>query len=379
MKIGTFFCLFLGLIYSLYRMKFLLFTLLFACASYAQKDSKFLISLENVTNVEIKSDFYINKIYDGRQIKDNIGTAQKSLFNTKVLTDFKKPFVGELQSFLSICYPKREGKKGIDIRVDELYISEITRSNKETGYATVVFDVIEKNGGKDFIVGNFSATIESSGLDVTSKHSERIIEALSTSFESYKELKKGDRLNVGFSIGDGNLFESPSSIKEGVYINYADLFTGETLDLDNFSITNYNGMKCLLNNKTGRLENGFYGFSDGLNFYINLFRFSTFRLYAKTELLGDYYCIDSVKVNSVDFSALKAMYGGGIVGLLLFPEAYEAEVPLLLNKLNGVPVFLTEKYMVNLLSGNKELYKDYRKTKRTSNDKIAFYKKHFNL
>jgi len=362
-----------------YHMKFLLFSLLIACASYAQKDSKFLISLENVNNVEIKSDFYINKIYDGRQIKDNIGTAQKSLFNTKVLTDFKKPFIEELQSYLSVCYPKREGKRGIDIRVDELYISEITRSNKEIGYATVVLDVIEKIEGKDVVVGNFSTTTESSGFDVTNKHSQRIIEALGSCFESYKELKKDDKLNLVYKIEDGILVPLPSSIKEGVYVNYKDMYTEETLDLGNFSITNYDGKKCLLNNKTGRLENGFYGFSDGENFYINLFRFSTLRLYAKTELLGDYYCVDSVKMSSVDFSALKAMYGGGLVGLLLFPEAYEVEVPLLLNRLNGVPVFLTDKYMVNLLSGNKELNKDYLKTKRTSNDKIAFYKKFFSL
>lgn len=360
-------------------MKFLLFILLFVSASYAQKDSKFLISLENVNNVEIKSDFYINKIYDGRQIKDNIGTAQKSLFNTKVLTDFKKPFIEELQSYLSVCYPKREGKRGIDIRVDELYISEITRSNKEIGYATVVLDVIEKIGGKDVVVGNFSTTTESSGFDVTNKHSQRIIEALGSCFESYKELKKDDKLNIEYNVEDGVLVPLPSSIKEGVYVNYKDMYKGQTLDLGNFSITNYDGKKCLLNNKTGRLENGFYGFSDGENFYINLFRFSTLRLYAKTELLGDYYCVDSVKMSSVDFSALKAMYGGGLVGLLLFPEAYEVEVPLLLNRLNGIPVFLTDKYMVNLLSGNKELSKDYLKTKRTSNDKIAFYKKYFSL
>lgn len=360
-------------------MKFLFISLLFVSVSYAQNDSRYCISLDNGNNGEIESGFYINKIYDGRQVKDNIGTVQKSLFNTKVLADFRKPFVDELQSFLSICYPKREGKKIIDIRIDELYVSEVTRSGKETGYATVVLDVIEKSSGKDIIVGNFSSTVESSGMDVTSKHSERLIEALNVCFQSYKELKNNDKLSLEFNSNDEISTQVPLIIKEGVYVNYVDLFSKRVLDLSSFSITNYDGKKCLLNNKTGKLENSFYGFSDGQNFYINLFRFSTTKLYAKTELIGDYYCIDSIKMNSVDFSALKAAYGGGVIGLLLFPEVNETEVPLLLNRLSGAPVFLTEKYMGNLLATNKELYKDYRKTKRTSNDKIVFYKKFYSL
>lgn len=95
-------------------MKFLFISVLFVSISYAQNDSRYYVSLDNGCNGEIESGFYINKIYDGRQVKDNIGTVQKSLFNTKVLADFRKPFVDELQSFLSICYPKREGKKIID-------------------------------------------------------------------------------------------------------------------------------------------------------------------------------------------------------------------------------------------------------------------------
>jgi hypothetical protein len=38
----------------------------------AQIDRYYLISLENESNKEIESDFYINKIYDGRQFKDDI-------------------------------------------------------------------------------------------------------------------------------------------------------------------------------------------------------------------------------------------------------------------------------------------------------------------
>ena len=131
--------------------------------SYSQNDSKFLISLESSNNTQIEGDFYINKIYDGRQVKGNIGTVQRSLFNTKVLADFKKPVVEELSDFLNVCYPKTDNKKAIDIRIDELYVSEVTQSNKETGYANVVLDIIENRNGQDIIVGNFLQLLKGTG------------------------------------------------------------------------------------------------------------------------------------------------------------------------------------------------------------------------
>ncbi len=349
-------------------------------ASYSQNDSKFLISLENSNNTQIEGDFYINKIYDGRQVKSNIGTVQRSLFNTKVLADFKKPFVEELSDFLNVCYPKVDNKKAIDIRIDELYVSEVTQSNKETGYANVVLDIIENRNGQDIIVGNFSSTVEGTGMDVTSKHGQRLIEAINNCFRFYKESNDADKINIIFDpekkIGD----VMPIDIKEGVYVNYMDLFEGKSLNLEAFTVTNYDGRKCLLNNKTGKLENSFYGFNDGQSFYINLFRFSTLKLYAKTEIMGSNYFIDSVKTNSMDLAAITTLYGGIIGSVpLLFPDLSEIEVPLLLDRISGTPVLLTNKYLINLLSTNKELLKDYRKTGRTSADKKVFYKKYYNF
>ena len=76
---------------------------------------------------------------------------QRSLFNTKVLADLnKKPVVEELSDFLNVCYPKADNKKAIDIRIDELYVSEVTQSNKETGYANVVLDIIENRNGSGY-------------------------------------------------------------------------------------------------------------------------------------------------------------------------------------------------------------------------------------
>jgi hypothetical protein len=162
------------------------FCLLFCLGLNAQNDRYYLISLEKESNKEIESDFYINKIYDGRQFKDDIGIAQKSIANSKIPVNFKSAFVEELGSFLRVIYPKKEGKKSISIRVNELFVAERTSSDKETGYATVVLDMIERKEGKDYIVGIYTSTIAGGGGDVTAKHDERLILAIENCFDEYK-------------------------------------------------------------------------------------------------------------------------------------------------------------------------------------------------
>ncbi|MFV7234386.1 hypothetical protein [Flavobacterium sp. ZB4R12] len=85
--------------------------------------------------------FYVENVYDGRQFKENIGTVQKSGFNRKVLANFEKPLVEEFFDYLSVICPKQENKPIISIRINDLYVSELTRAMSETAYATLVIDI----------------------------------------------------------------------------------------------------------------------------------------------------------------------------------------------------------------------------------------------
>ena len=98
----------------------------------------------------------------------------------------------------------------------------------------------------------------------------------------------------------------------------------------------------------------------------------------QTRLQGDYYYVNEVEYTTIDSSAMRAFYGG-LLGIILFPEPSEMTVPLLIDRLNGKPLFLSNKYMVNLLSSDKELLKEYKRTGRTVGDKKIMYKKYFNL
>ncbi len=370
----------------------LAFSLLFLLTGHAQEQKVHQISLYNDKNIAIDTDFYIENVYDGRQVKENIGSVYVSMFNSKVSAVFQKPFEEEVRSLLNVLYPKSENKKAVSIRVNELYVTEAnadsdSRAKKQKATATVVFDIIEiKEDGKQYITGTFFSTREYMGGDVTKKHPGLITDALKNSFENYKNTKQVYATLIPFSPEENlNAIGLKNGIKEGVYLNYKDVANGHSLSLADYTITKYKEGFCLLNKQTGRLESGFYGFSDGQNFHLNLFRFSTIKYYLKTEIMGDSYFIDEVYEQSLDFSAFNLSYGamaalgGGIVPALILAgqedDSEPKKIPLIIERKTGRPTFLTDKYVLNILEANDALRKEYKKTKRTPADKKMIYRK----
>ncbi|MGL2965698.1 hypothetical protein [Flavobacterium sp. XGLA_31] len=370
------------------------FCLFFIFTAYAQENEVHLISLANDKNTAIDSDFYIENVYDGRQIKENIGTVYVSLFNNKVSANFQKPFTEELASLFAVLYPKKENKKAVSVRINELYVTETNNTNennKELGSATVVLDIIEKGSdGKDYIVGTYFSNREDTRTDVTKLHPVLITAAIKNTFENYKNSKQVYKEPIPF-FQEEPVDVNNTQIKAGVYLNYKDVFNQHSLSLDDYTITKYKEGFCLLNKTTGRVETGFYGFSDGQHFYINLFQFSTVRYYLKTELLGANYFIDEVVENNLDIKGYYATYAGligGAGGVLVMTlinggggssSSEINTIPLIIERVSGAPTFLTDKYVLQMLEPNKTLLKEYKKTKRTPADKKMFYKKSNNL
>lgn len=364
--------------------------------THAQEEKVHLISLANEKNTALESSFYVEKVYDGRQVKENIGTVYVSLFNSKVSANFQMPLAEELQSLLAVLYPKSETKKPISIRINELYVTEVkavTDNNynrMQVGSATVVLDIIEKAAdGKDYIIGTFFSSKEETCSDVTKKHADLITSALKNNFENYKNTKDTYKIAIPFVQEETINTESGNTkITAGIYLNYRDVFNSKFLNLDDYTITKYKEGFCLLNKATGRVENGFYGFSDGENFYLNLFQFSNVKYYLKTEILGTNYFINEVEESNIDFNSFYLAYGGmmamggGIIPALIFKGNGTSEpkrTPLVIERVNGTPTFLTDKYVLNMLESNEVLLKEYKKTKRTPADKKMIYKKFYNL
>ncbi|MFV8325033.1 hypothetical protein [Flavobacterium sp. ZS1P14] len=151
----------------------ILFFVAFTAVVFSQNKTEYhTISLKDKNDKTSGFNFYVENVYDGRQFKENIGTVQKGGFNRKVLANFEKALTEEFFDYLAVICPKQENKPKISIRINDLYVSELTRAMSETGYATVVIDIIESKGGTDYVVGTYTASAESNGMDVTNKHDE---------------------------------------------------------------------------------------------------------------------------------------------------------------------------------------------------------------
>ncbi|MFV8377238.1 hypothetical protein [Flavobacterium sp. LB3R33] len=130
-----------------------LFFVVVSTVAFSQNKTEFhKVSLKDKNDKAVGFNFY-----DGRHFKENIGTVQKGGFNRKVLANFEKPLLEEFSDYLSIICPKQENKPKISIRINDLYVSELTRAMSETGYATLAIDVIESKEGVDYVIGLYTA------------------------------------------------------------------------------------------------------------------------------------------------------------------------------------------------------------------------------
>jgi hypothetical protein len=295
-----------------------------------------------------------------------------------VLANFEKPLAEEFFDYLSIICPKQENKPKISIRINDLYVSELTRAMSETGYATLAIDVIEPKDGLDYVVGSYTASIESNGMDVTGKHDERLKKVLQECLTNYMKTSNADKTALVFdtyqSIKTKTITDVPS---KGVYLTYADILNEKPLDGTNFDITNKKERFYLFNKTTHSEEMNYYGFSDGKNFYINVSKYAISRYYAKTEIISGKYYIENVIYNSNNAIAMVAMFG--LIGVAIASAASDASIPMLIDSYTGQPSFLSNSEMKAMLSSYPELLKEFKDGNKSSGDKKDIIKKYYQV
>nr|WP_309759109.1 DUF6563 family protein [Flavobacterium sp.] len=355
-----------------------LFVLFFATvASYGFSQNKpefHLISLKDKSDKALGFDFYVEKVYDGRQFKENIGTVQKGGFNRKVLANFEKSLSEEFFDYLSIICPKDEKKPKISIRVNDLFISELTRAMSETGYATIEIDVIESKEGTDYIVGSYIATTESNGMDVTGKHDERLKKVLQECLTNYLKTNVSEKTKVAFEVDQNIKNKTIVNLPpKGVYLTYLDVLNGKPNDDANFEIVNKKERFYLLNKVTRSEEMNYYGFSDGENFYINVSKYASSRYYSKTEIINSKYFIENVIYNPNNAIAMGAMFG--LIGVAIASASSDSSIPMLIDCYTGQPSFLSNGEMKAMLSSYPELLQEYKNSDKSSYAKKNILKK----
>lgn len=348
------------------KMKKVIAILLFISSlpGFSQSEIKYhKISLEDKNDTPIGLNFSISKVYDGRQFKENIGTIQKGAFNKKVLADFEKPLEEEILNYLSVILPA--SNKNIAIRINDLYVSEITKAFSETGFATIVLDIIEQKDSADFIVGTYSYTAEGNGMDVTNKHDDRLKEALVQIMTQYKNTSQDKKTQIAFDpnqiITNRTLDEKP---KKGIYLTYVDVLNEKPFTED-FNFSNKKEQYFIMD-VSGKDKSNYFGFSDGNNFYINVSKYANNKFYAKTDIVGNKYFVEDVVYNPNSVMAASAMFG--LVGALVASSAGSGSVPMLIDCYSGQPIFLSNAEIRTLLKPKPELYKEYKDSKKTNED-----------
>ena len=334
------------------------------------------ISLKDKNDKVSAFNFYVENVYDGRQFKENIGTVQKGGFNRKVLANFENALVEEFTDYLAIVCPKQENKSKISIRINDLYVSELTRAMSETGYATLVIDIIEPKDGIDYIVGTYTASTESNGMDVTNKHDERLKKVLHECLTNYMKTSDNDKTAIVFDANQNIKSKTITAVPtKGVFRTYVDVLNNTPIDDSNFEMSNKNERFHLLNKTTKSKELNYYGFSDGEFFYVNVSKYADAKYYAKTEIIGSKYYIENVVYNANNAIAMGAMFG--LIGVAVASATSSSSVPMLIDCYSGQPSFLSNNEMKAMLMPYPVLFKDFKNSKKSSEDVKSILKRYY--
>lgn len=346
---------------------FIVLAMFCLAAGWAQgkKEIKYhLISLENEKDTPLEFRYYVENVYDGRQFKENIGTVQKGAFNTKMLARFEKPFEQEIKDYLVKVLPKNENTKPISLRINDLFVSELTEAVSETGFASVIADVIVNIEGQDYIVGTVAANVESSGMDVTGKHDDRIKLALQKCIARFEIMPEDEFTKVTFNANEPIVKREAGKAPKGIYVSYTDMLKGKPIDDANYYLKADGNKYYLINNVTSKKAEYYYAYSDGETVYLNVSKYATEKFYAKTEMIAGKYFIEDVVYNANNTAMMTVMFG--IMGTLM--SSGETHVPMLIDGDSGQPFFLSNSEVKTLLSPYPDLLKQYKKSKRTTGD-----------
>ena len=339
----------------------IIFGVLFiSLVSHSQKNDYHIINLLPIEEDTIATvNFYISKIIDNRTHKDNLGIAQKGVFNKKVLATFGNPFEQELLEFFNIIFPADASKEALVVRVNQLLISENTGAFKETGKATVNLDILKFEDNSYNLLGSFSAFAEKNSMDVTGKHDDRIREILKNCIIQFSE--KGYNNSEKRVIMVDSEKQVPAilsePLKNGFYTSFSELYSNTPFQdsLITFKESDLSANKLFLSSRVHKRAL-YYAYSDGKTIYLNAANYSGDKHFVKTELIENYLLFNDTFINQDKATGMSMAFG--VLGLLASNE----QTNVLLN-LNTGQYHNIDNRIINLLLKDDfpDIYKEIRK------------------
>lgn len=356
--------------------KLLLILLIIICANKMVAQEKMhLITLEPETVLD--ADFYISEILDDRQIKENIGVAQKGLMNKQVPANFSEDFSAHLMNYFSAILPEKPSAEPLILKIHKLYISERTAAMSELGTCEVELEFLREENGKLYALDTYESKVEGKGADVTVKHDERIQEAIQNCIREFsdsdwknKELAEAKPSDME----DKNVINQDFIPKKGLYMDFEDLLNNtpkQDIAYREKSIAQSKKtehFQIFQPEKNKRIKN-LFGYSDGKNIYLNASRYTQADYFIKSKLIGRYMYFED------QYSNPTAAASFGIMGAVVSIKY----TGIVLDTKTGVTTVLNNKNMENILSGYPELLNEYNQTKKTVEDDRKMIEKINNL
>jgi hypothetical protein len=338
----------------------ILIVLLFQTIGFSQKSDAYHIInlLPNDTELVENVDFYISDIIDNRVYTDNIGIAQKGVFNKKVLSKFENSFKDELLNYLETVFPKDNSKTPLVLRVNQLLISENTGAFKETGKAIVDLDVLFFKDDTYYFLDSFSSSREKNSMDVTRKHDDRIRAVLKECLMTFNEKSFSNYKLRTISLEKPDVPVILSqAIKEGFYKTFFEFYNNEPFTDSTIAFKeNRNRPNKLFLKDREHKKALYYAYSNGENVFLNAANYSGEKHFVKTEILDRYLLFNDSFVHQDKVGAVSLAFG--VLGVLASNE----RTNVLLDLHSGQYHVLDSRKM-KLLTGKDypHLYKMYKK------------------
>ena len=315
---------------------FLILSLLFACLAMHSRD-RVVIKLHDSLQSSLKG-FYVEKVIKACREDSCIGFAMVGGGNKMVPAYLSPSIESALGGHIRRSFPYAPGLKPLIVRINELYVYEISSGTSEISCIELCLSFITRQDSSYIDEYLAAMAFDHSGMDVTHQHAGNINDALQRCFDNFAlRMRKGKLMHKPLASSDlgrnplEHTDEFPimkvNPIPKTVFRAYSDFREYRPDTLTPFAVTymRFKRDSLLVQAKISGLEEDslehIWGFSDGTNPFIRVGK-KFYRMRLKNgEYITRIFMEDAGRVSgAVDAGAVVAagmiggLIGGAIVG-----------------------------------------------------------------
>jgi hypothetical protein len=345
--------------------------------------------------------FYCSEIIDKRDSKNNIGYVSRGIGNNNTKIIFQEDSTKYLIKTLKNLLPKEETKPEIVLILKSIIASENIGTQNQYGFCNAEIEFAKQVDTSLYSLGTFYSSISEKSNRIKYTHGKRVLAALEDCLIQFNNSGWKDKDGkLSNSIIKDSIFDYKSPPNKGAYFDYNKLKNKKPFDTQEYDYIIANNSKKFTTYKID-----FKGFinpklvqfvSDGENIYMRINEF----LFLKSESYGKYIFFrgrvptnpenhelnysDRKKISSSISNELigTQIAAGLIIGLtagltggVFFYSG--GDTPQTNTSIKGVVIdtetdelkFVTDMYLYRITKKFPALLKEYRKSKRKTEDK----------